>query len=566
MSIIAPQTDVYLLKVPLEIDEKNQLDFASATAQSNYFLGLQKILLENFTYQRKDGVIRVPLLIDDIIEYNYVMYRNEGHGSKWYFAFITGMEYMNDNVTAVSIKTDPWQTYQFDLTYKKTFVEREHVNDDSIGANTVIEGLDVGEYEIVDLKNIPIYETLTPSTDWTVAFVCDKLPDGLENIDHASDLLGGVFNAMKIFAVGNIEQARTLLHIYNETGRPNDTTVGDDIKNMYMVPTCCVNKSNNVNTTLSTTIGGQSKVAVLYPLYNYFLQDNNGTPFEYRQPKVLAGNYTPVNNKLYTYPYSYFYITNNAGTDVQYNWEDFPSLTAGQYDTGKAFQYRKAMVPTVSMSAKLYPTSYKTYSDNGTTPTCMWNYGINYSKTPVCSWTTDYYTNWLTQNGINVGLSGGQSIFGGLAAGVGMMSVAGLPGLAAGLAVGTVKGVTDCLMADHKAQTTPNQAYGDLNTSDVMYAFSRCSMKLYMMSVRPEFAKILDGYFSVYGYKVNSVKTPNITGRKYWNYVKTIGCYIDADIPQSDLQEIKDMFDRGITFWHDPTKFLDYSQSNTIVS
>ena len=26
------------------------------------------------------------------------------------------------------------------------------------------------------------------------------------------------------------------------------------------------------------------------------------------------------------------------------------------------------------------------------------------------------------------------------------------------------------------------------------------------------------------------------------------------------------MFDRGITFWHDPTKFLDYTQNNTIVT
>ena len=32
-----------------------------------------------------------------------------------------------------------------------------------------------------------------------------------------------------------------------------------------------------------------------------------------------------------------------------------------------------------------------------------------------------------------------------------------------------------------------------------------------------------------------------------------------------DLQEIKRMFDNGITLWHDTSKFLDYSQNNTIV-
>ena len=67
MSAITPQTDVYLLKVPLEIDNENQLTFSNATAQFNYFNGLSdKLLLDNFTYQRKDGVIRVPYGIDDI--------------------------------------------------------------------------------------------------------------------------------------------------------------------------------------------------------------------------------------------------------------------------------------------------------------------------------------------------------------------------------------------------------------------------------------------------------------------------------------------------------------------
>ena len=86
------------------------------------------------------------------------------------------------------------------------------------------------------------------------------------------------------------------------------------------------------------------------------------------------------------------------------------------------------------------------------------------------------------------------------------------------------------------------------------------------MSVRKEIAQTIDAYFSMYGYKVNSLKTPNVNGRRYWNYVKTIGSYIEGNIPQDDLREINSLFDNGITFWHDSTKFLDYSQSNTIVS
>ena len=72
-------------------------------------------------------------------------------------------------------------------------------------------------------------------------------------------------------------------------------------------------------------------------------------------------------------------------------------------------------------------------------------------------------------------------------------------------------------------------------------------------------------YFDKYGYKVNTVKVPNINGRYNWNFVKTIECYIEADIPQDDLQEIKNMFDAGITIWHHPDTFMNYSNRNPIV-
>ena len=85
------------------------------------------------------------------------------------------------------------------------------------------------------------------------------------------------------------------------------------------------------------------------------------------------------------------------------------------------------------------------------------------------------------------------------------------------------------------------------------------------MSVRSEIAKVIDDFFSMYGYKVNSLKTPNITGRSNWNYVKMINPNIEGYIPQEDLQEIKQLFSDGITIWHTTSHFLDYSQTNSII-
>ena len=60
MSAITPQSDLKLLKCPIESDNRNQMTFSSKTAQYNYFNSLPKLSVDNFTYQRKDNVIRYP--------------------------------------------------------------------------------------------------------------------------------------------------------------------------------------------------------------------------------------------------------------------------------------------------------------------------------------------------------------------------------------------------------------------------------------------------------------------------------------------------------------------------
>ena len=85
------------------------------------------------------------------------------------------------------------------------------------------------------------------------------------------------------------------------------------------------------------------------------------------------------------------------------------------------------------------------------------------------------------------------------------------------------------------------------------------------MCIKAEYARRVDDFLSVFGYKTMLKKVPNITGRQNWNYVKTVGCNIIGDVPQSDMQEIKGMFDRGTTIWHNASTFMDYSQTNNII-
>lgn len=122
---ITPQTNIKILKVPLEISNKNQLTFANSTAQFNYFNSLPKIEIDECYYQRKDNVLMFPAHIDSIMEYNYCMYQNSNYSNKWFYAFITNMEYENNGTTRVTLKTDVFQTWQFDLNWKQSFIERE---------------------------------------------------------------------------------------------------------------------------------------------------------------------------------------------------------------------------------------------------------------------------------------------------------------------------------------------------------------------------------------------------------------------------------------------------------
>ena len=85
------------------------------------------------------------------------------------------------------------------------------------------------------------------------------------------------------------------------------------------------------------------------------------------------------------------------------------------------------------------------------------------------------------------------------------------------------------------------------------------------MSIKAEYARKIDEYFNAFGYQVNEFKNVQYTSRRSWNYIKTKGIAIEAQIPQADLQSIKDIFNNGVTMWHNPSTFMDYSQSNNIV-
>lgn len=81
------------------------------------------------------------------------------------------------------------------------------------------------------------------------------------------------------------------------------------------------------------------------------------------------------------------------------------------------------------------------------------------------------------------------------------------------------------------------------------------------LRVKTECLKIIDDYFTRFGYAVKSLAMPNITGRKYWNYVE-IGA---SEVPAKYMDTINNACRRGVTIWHNHANVGNYSLNNTIV-
>lgn len=560
MITITPQGNIYLCNVPLENDYHNQLTFTDNEAQITYFNSKIITSFDNYTYMKKDSVIKVGVNIDDIIGCNYLFYRNTGFTNRIYYCFITNKEYINENVTALTIETDVFQTYMFDMEFKNSFVEREHVADDTVGLHTIPEGLETGDYVCNSVTSL---YSGGNSTYTCIAVSSSDLPTEMA-VNQSTLRYNGIFSGVAYVFFNTTGQTPDYLSAGKFINVMDTLGKGDAITSIFLVPTTI---SGTLTFTEYNIVDGNNITRQLYACVSPASDTATalGTVSNITSPSTLNG-YTPRNNKLKVYPYNYFYISNNVGSDAEFHYEDFVSNTASFKTVGSI---------TPGCSIKCFPLNYKKLQDTTTSPATSYsyNYGISGAKYPMCSWTSDAYLNWLTQNGINIGgtyvnakqLGIFRSLAGGLATTTHNITNADYSDYDQPVVENVVGNIMNTMIENYQRDLMPNQAQGSLNSGDVTYSFSKMDIPLFKMSIRYEYAKIIDKYFDLFGYKVNEVKVPNLQSRTYWNYIKTINCNIEGDIPMEHLEILKGVFNKGITLWHDPTKMFDYSQTNAIV-
>ena len=271
----------------------------------------------------------------------------------------------------------------------------------------------------------------------------------------------------------------------------------------------------------------------------------------------FSSQYQPKNNKCYCYPYNYLYVTNNNGASNIYKYEDF-------FDTDCNFevQYIMCMGGQVRLVPKNYKESVQTYN--------LYNYdeSIPLTKYPTYSWSSDAYTNWLTQNDINLKTEILNIPMQGLNGAMSMGSTTGSPvGAGAGALLSSASAIMDLYNKFYQAELMPNITGGN-NTGDLCNVNGSQTFTFKLMRSKNEYLEQIDSYFNRVGYKVNVIKQPNITGRTYWNYIEIapteeIGY---GEVPSISMQTINNACRKGVTIWHDHTNLGNFSLTNSIVT
>ena len=536
--VVAPETDIILIKSPLKLDNNNQITFSNADEQYAYFTNLPKLYYDECTYQRKDGVIRYKtgenLRYEDLLQYNYCMYRNSSYSLKVFYAFITDVKYVNDGLSEVTIETDVFQTWQFDIQYMNSFIEREHVSNDTPGLHTIPENLELGDY-VMNTSNkchaLTINSILVASTIDLSTYASD-----------GGDRYGGVFQGYNLYRFSNT--ASGVLALQNILMQMNvdqklDAIVGIYLCNPFFYETDSVSEGAKV--TPSSTPRG----------FTWGSQDPSDS--EITKLTTLNG-YTPKNGKLKTYPYMYLLLDNGNGGQATYKFELFQDPV-----TPNVCGFDITGTPSMGGSYFALPTNYGLTSGG---------VGENYTerlaggKLPTCGFQNDTYINWLTQNAVSL-TTGVISDAVQIGTGAGMLAGGQVYG--ASSVMSGISGILNTMYSTHVHSLTPPQHVGNTQTGDVNFVMGLTTFTAYSMSIKYEFAKTIDDYFTMYGYKVNRLATPNIHKRSNWDYIKCIDVNLEGNIPEKDLDKIRSLFNNGCTFWHTTSYYLDYSRTNSIL-
>ena len=581
MAYIVPNSDVYLLKdIKITPTYTDTIYFASKAAQTTYFTNAAKRVatLTAQSYQRHSrGWLKVALPSGTVAQANYMMFKNTSFENKWFYAFITDWEYLNNGNTLISYMIDDIQTWFFDCTLGDCFVEREHTMDDTIGNNRIPEP--VGSDRVMMVERW----ACSDMENYSVVVQASTENRDEQSVFEDAELHQGQFNGLAIWV----------------TDCNDDTDAG-----------VIANTLNDMvgDGSYSDTATDQQQVVLMFP--SRFTIDGL-RPYSviegFQDNRNNLNGYVPRNKKLLTAPFKQLLLSNGIGANETLDYDDFKS----PYGVKVSPSFRVTGTFNGTGQIMCQPINYRGVEDN-------YDYKIVISEFPQCGYTLDAYRAWIAGGGdikqkVQVLKGVGNGIFGlaGIAQSVNnaydkifnknydmyydnatkgknlnqgalnavnvgatnyankntsigdAIGSANIASGVGGLLSGVVNTYTDYKTTEFDSHAQPNVPVG-MTAGNVMVGARKLNFRCYDVDINAVDAQIIDEFFDKYGYQTNRLKVPNISGRSQWNYVKTRDCEIVGNIPAATKASIIDIFNGGITFWKNGDNIGDYSLDNTL--
>lgn len=528
---IEPNSRLVLLSdVPLNPRQTDTYYFGSASEQFNTLYARRIAEFTRQSYQRVErGRMRVEINAERVYSCNYCMFQNSAYGSKWFYAFVTGVEYINDVTTEIIFQIDDIQTWFFEHNVPPCYVERQHSTTDGIGDNIEPEPVNAGD--LVPNDYTPLHRTYDFWGNMNdrmilISWINPTLDIGDYEIwVDKGQLVNGTFTTgeIKVYNGDNEQEVAEAAQFIKEQMQEHP----ESIVAMYMAPRWAVGKK----------------------LIEWLPYSREGVKYNYQLPALNIGaslnGYIPKNNKLYTYPYNALKVDAGSSDSICLRYEFFNNFTPTFLETWNVLE---------PVSSALRPTNYR-----GITAPNM-DISLTLSGFPMCMWSGDAYKAWVAQNSVDIGSTIlktlGGFILGTLMGGpVGGFAVAGtqLASQAASL-----------ISQNHKASIAADIT-GGRATGNNTWAHDMLDYYASRVSCTRDQAEAIDGYFTAFGYAQNKVQKPIIRARRNFTYVKTVGATVTGALPADSKAAIATMYDNGIRFWTTAGPFGNMGVDNPVL-
>ena len=538
--------------IKLDREYKNVLDYSQndmlTLLRSNDHLVRE---LTDCSFIRQHQSIKVDITYTQAITSNYIAFENPDYNSKWFFAWIDDVKWLGEKCVEITYTVDVWSTWSGNLTKKACWVEREHVADDTIGLHTIDEGLACNNFKNLNVTIDPLY-----LQDPYIVVMSTYDLENDTDMSGSSVWNGNVTGAKAYifrFKISNADYK--ILDFEKFLIATNIKGKKDAIQNIFIVPFAVLGAEPSEGGTLLNTHTyniAQGQITGHY----YTLDGMTFDPVTFTTTVSNLYNdlsYTPHNNKCLCYPYHYLFVTNNNGNANIYKGEFFSNRNSIQ------FTNQLALSPGVS--GRIAPLNYRGSSYN-------YDEGVVLGKFPECGWANDEYINWLTQNAINeptkifsnlVGIGTGVSSYKEKASS--KTGVTNSDTMALGSNI--VGNVASIIGDFYSASLLPSTSAGS-NVGDVGFCTYSLRFDFYNVILNDEELRIIDNYFTRFGYKVNTLKIPEFNSRTYWNFIKiadgeNIGY---GEIPSKAMDTINRFFRNGVSIWHSHANLGNFSLAN----